>query len=74
MEELLHDLYYTQHNYDGVSQLYKKAHALNNRITRNVVKDWLDKQTAHQQTKVSAVGKKSIYLSTQKPPTHSKLI
>lgn len=58
MEALLHDLYYTQHNYDGVSQLYKKAHDLNHRITRTVVKDWLDKQTAHQQTKVSAVGKK----------------
>ena len=42
--ELLNDLYYKQHNYDGIDILYKKAKAFDNSIKKEFVKDWLNKQ------------------------------
>ena len=49
MDELLNDLYYTKHNYDGINNLYKKAKLINNKISKNDVKLWLQKQSTYQQ-------------------------
>jgi hypothetical protein len=55
--DLLNDLYYNKHNYDGITNLYKKAKKINVNITKDFVKEWLDLQSSHQQTAVK-VGKK----------------
>jgi IS30 family transposase len=47
-EPLLHDLYYKQHNYDGVETLYKKAKILDNTVKKDDVKEWLNKQHTKQ--------------------------
>lgn len=56
--ELLNDIYYIKKNYDGINQLYLKAKAINPKIKKSEVKEWLDKQNSHQQTK-SKVGTKT---------------
>ena len=48
--DLLDQLYYKEHNYDGVEQLYKKAKAFNITIKKSDVKNWLDKQQTKQTT------------------------
>lgn len=58
--DLLVDIYYNKHNYDGVDNLYKKAKITNKNITRAFVKDWLSKQSTQQETHKST--KKKIYL------------
>jgi hypothetical protein len=50
--ELLNDLYYKQHNYDGIDILYKKAKAFDNTIKKEFVKEWLNKQQNKQITTV----------------------
>lgn len=55
--ELLHDIYYKKHNYDGINQLYEKARATNPDITKDDVKEWLNEQNTYQETKAT-VGKK----------------
>ena len=47
-EEILHDLYYNKHNYDGVVPLTRKAKVLNKDITQKDVKDWLQRQESYQ--------------------------
>lgn len=49
-EELLNDLYYKQHNYDGAQQLYNKAKAIDKTIKIDTVKEWLKKQQNKQMT------------------------
>ena len=46
--DLLDQLYYKEHNYDGVEQLYKKAKAFNITIKKSDVKNWLEKQQTKQ--------------------------
>lgn len=58
--ELLYDIYYNKHNYDGLNNLFSKAKKIHPSITRNIVAEWLGDQQAYQQTKVK-VGKK-VYL------------
>ena len=59
LDELLNDIYYKQHNYDGIEGLYKKAKVINKKITLNFVKEWLSLQNNKQMNKASVVGKKS---------------
>lgn len=59
-QKLLHDLYYIKKNYDGVSELTRKAKLINKDITKNEVKEFLQKQSVHQQTTVDKVGKKDL--------------
>jgi hypothetical protein len=47
-EELLYDLMYIKHNYDGVDSLYKKAKVYQSDIKRAYVKEWLNKQQTAQ--------------------------
>lgn len=56
-EELLFDLYYNKHNYDSANVLYSKAKIVHPKIKLQLVKEWLSKQQAKQQTKAK-VGKK----------------
>ena len=49
MDDLLHNLYYIQHNYDGVDNLFKKARLKNKKISKADVKLWLQKQSVYQQ-------------------------
>ena len=60
-ESLLNELYYKQHNYDGVSELYRKAKNIDKTIKKNFVSEWLKKQSTHQQTTIKHVGKE-LYL------------
>jgi hypothetical protein len=55
--ELLFDLYYNKHNYDGINQLFNKAKQLHPTISKDAVRDWLNEQKPYQQTKTK-VGKK----------------
>ena len=48
--KLLTDIFYKQHNYDGVNELFRKAKLLNNSIKRGVVSEWLKLQTVNQLT------------------------
>lgn len=59
-KDLLNDIYYVKHNYDGAQELYKKAKITNKNITISFVKEWLNKQSTHQETKQDT--KKKIYL------------
>ena len=56
--KILDDLYYKQHNYDTVDNLYKKAKLKDNNVKRDDVKNWLKKQQVQQITAVPT-GKKS---------------
>ena len=58
MDNLLYDLYFVKHNYDGINNLYKKTKLSNNNITKNDVKLWLSKQSTYQQN-FSKVEKKN---------------
>lgn len=58
--ELLYDLYYNKHNYDGVNMLFAKAKKIHPLIKKEAVVDWLNEQQSYAQTKTK-VGKK-IYL------------
>ncbi len=57
MDTLLDTIYYKEHNYDGVEQLYQKAKKRDKNISRAFVSDWLSKQQNRQQTH-RKVGKK----------------
>lgn len=57
METLLDTIYYKEHNYDGVEQLYQKAKKRDKNITKAFVSEWLSKQQNRQQTH-RKVGKK----------------
>ena len=59
-KDLLNDIYYVKHNYDGAQELYKKAKITNKNITISFVKEWLSKQSTHQETKQDT--KKKVYL------------
>ncbi len=48
-EKLLHQLYFNESNYDGIDGLYRKAKLRSTTITRDDVKQWLTKQSVHQQ-------------------------
>ena len=48
MDDLLYDLYYNKHNYDGAETLFKKAKEINNNIKRDEVKEWLKRQATNQ--------------------------
>ncbi len=57
MDALLDTIYYKEHNYDGVEQLYKKAKQRDKNITKAFVSEWLSKQQNRQQSH-RKVGKK----------------
>jgi len=59
-QKLLNDLYYKFKNYDGIEALYKKAKLINKDITKDEVKEFLQKQSVHQQTTVDKVGKRDL--------------
>ena len=65
--ELLNDLYYKQHNYDGLEILYKKAKLIDNTIKKEFIKDWLNKQQNKQITTIKTTKKAflPIYSETQ---------
>ena len=59
-QKLLNDLYYKKLNYDGVTELTRKAKLINKDITHKEVKDFLQKQSVHQQTTVDKVGERDL--------------
>lgn len=56
-QDILKRLYYEEHNYGGIDQLYDRVKEENKKITRKDVKEFLDNQRAYQQNKVT-IGKK----------------
>ena len=58
VEELLHQIYYTEKNFDGENALYKKAKLRDKKITYKEVKAWLKKQAVKQQTLTRKVERK----------------
>ena len=57
-EQLLNDIYYKKHNFDGVNNLYLKARVTNKDISKEFVKEWLNKQATQQQNSTSYTKKK----------------
>ncbi len=66
-ESILKDLYYKQHNYDGVEQLYKKAKKISKSIKREFVSQWLKKQVSAQQTHRKVGKKKFDHIFSESP-------
>jgi hypothetical protein len=66
-EELLNDLYYKQHNYDGIDTLYKKAKLINHDIKRDFVKEWLSKQQNKQVSLVKTTKKSFLPIYSEMP-------
>lgn len=58
-EQLLDTLYYKEHNYDSINELYRKAKERDKSIPKSIVKEWLNNQATKQQT--SQEIKKKIY-------------
>lgn len=56
--KLLHKLYYDEHNYDSIENLYLKAKARNPTIKKSIVKEWLSKQQTAQMNDITPVKKK----------------
>lgn len=67
MDELLYDLYYVKHNYDGIDNLYKKAKKINTKITKNDVKIWLGKQSSYQVNFTKVEKKKYLPIYSEVP-------
>ena len=70
MDELLNQIYYKEKNFDGANILYRKAKAINNKITLKIVKDWLNAQSVVQQTK-QTTNKKPVFLPIYSELPHS---
>ena len=47
-DEILHRLYYIEHNLDGVAGLTSKAKQINKSITKKEVEEWLKRQESYQ--------------------------
>lgn len=67
MDELLYDLYYVKHNYDGIENLYKKAKKINNKITKKEVQVWLSKQANYQVNFTKVEKKKYLPIYSEVP-------
>jgi hypothetical protein len=50
IDKLLHKLYYTDLNFDGVNELYRKSKLINSSISKKDVSTWLKNQSVSQQT------------------------
>jgi hypothetical protein len=60
-DKLLHQLYYVELNMDGMDGLYRKAKLRSKTITKDEVKEWLQKQSTHQQTAAEkTIGKQEL--------------
>ena len=59
-EEVLNNLFYVKHNYDGVNELYKKAKVIHPSIKKAFVSDWSKKQQSTQMNNEKV--KKKVYL------------
>lgn len=56
--EILNQLYYVEHNLDGVDKLLKKAKKRDASIKKKDVQDWLNKQHGHQINVTKVIKKK----------------
>lgn len=65
--DILDKLYYKEHNYDSVNVLYKKAKVLDNRIKKEDVKEWLNKQQTKQITTVKTGKKQFLPIYSETP-------
>ena len=70
MEELLYDLYYNKHNYDGAETLFKKAKEINNNIKRDEVKEWLKRQATNQMNYSTVKIKKQLPIYSEIPNSY----
>ena len=61
-EQVLSKLFYQQHNYDGVNELYKKARVIHPSIKKQFVSEWLRNQQTVQMNNAK-IGKKLYYQS-----------
>ena len=66
-EELLKKLYYEEHNYDSVNNLYIKAKLIHPSIKRSFVKDWLGKQQTAQMNDAPVNKKQYLPIYTDTP-------
>ena len=65
--DILDKLYYKEHNYDSINVLYKKAKDLDNRIKKEDVKEWLNKQQTKQITTVKTGKKQFLPIYSETP-------
>jgi len=50
INKILNELYYKEHNYDGIDELFRKAKLKNKNIEKTDVSNWLKKQATYQKT------------------------
>ena len=70
MDDLLYDLYYNKHNYDGAETLFKKAKEINNNIKRDEVKEWLKRQATNQMNYSTVKIKKQLPIYSEVPNSY----
>jgi hypothetical protein len=58
-EKILYKIYYTDLNFDGVDELYRKAKLQNKNIKKDDVREWLKRQSVTQQTQAQPQFKKT---------------
>jgi len=64
INKLLDRVYYQEHNYDGINELYRKAKLINKNIIKEGFSKWLKNQDVHQQAnfnKIEILNFKPIY-------------
>ena len=69
-DELLYDLYYNKHNYDGSRKLYLKARLINKNIKEKDVQNWLTKQASYQVNYSKVEKKEYLPIYTQVPHSY----
>ena len=65
--ELLNKLYYVDHNYDSIQNLYLKSKKINPKIKKEFVKDWLSKQQTSQMTDVPVIKNEYLPIYSETP-------
>ena len=65
--KLLNKIYYEEHNYDSIENLYIKAKARDPNIKRSFVKEWLSKQQTAQMNDTSVKKKEFLPIYTETP-------
>jgi hypothetical protein len=65
--DILNRLYYDEHNYDSINNLYIKAKKLNPDIKRDEVKEWLSKQQTSQMNDAPVIKNKYLPIYSETP-------
>lgn len=65
--EILNKLYYIEHNYDSINNLYLKAKKINPKIKKEFVKEWLNKQQTAQMNDAPVIKNEYLPIYSETP-------